>query len=203
MNLYDSIGVGYRRHRQPDTRIAARILRAVGDAASIANVGAGTGSYEPLDRKVIALEPSSVMIRQRPADAAPVVRSSAMHLPLRDASFDASLAVLTIHHWPGVVRGLQELKRIARRTVVILTFDPSIEEFWLYDYFPEMVEVDRRIMPPLAELERHLGPIDVIYAPLPHDCTDGFLGAYWRRRYRHLLDLPELDLGYRLVVAHR
>src|SRR5262245_60611347 len=106
MELYDTIGHGYQQHRQPDPRIAARILRALGSATSVVNVGAGAGSYEPRDRKVIAVEPSLVMIRQRAGNAAPVVRASATHLPFRDASVDASLAVLTLHHWPDLPRGL-------------------------------------------------------------------------------------------------
>ena len=127
-----------------------------------------------------------VMIRQRDPGAAPAVRASATHLPFRDEIFDASLAVLTIHHWPDLGRGLQELRRASRRNVVILTCDPSLTGFWLTDYFPEILEIDRRIMPPLAELERHLGRIAVFDVPIPYDCTDGFLGAYWRRPKAYL-----------------
>lgn len=241
MELYDTIGLGYQQRRQPDPRIAARILRALEDATSVVNVGAGAGSYEPRDRRLIAVEPSMVMIRQRARDAAPVVRASATDLPFRDSSVDASLAVLTIHHWPDLPRGLHELRRVARQTVVILTFDTSVGGFWLTDYFPEMPDMDRQSMPPLTELQRHLGNITVLDVPVPHDCVDGFLGAYWRRpqayldagirsaislfskledvesglaalqadldsgawhrRYRHLLQLSELDIGYRLVVV--
>lgn len=186
MELYDSIGHGYPKRRQPDPRIAVQILRALGNAASVVNVGAGTGSYEPCDRQVVAVEPSKVMIRQRASNAAPVVQASATHLPFRDASVDASLAVLTIHHWPDLPRGLQELRRIARQTVVILTFDTSAGWFWLADYFPEMSEIDRQSMPSLAEIQRHLGDITVFDVPVPHDCKDGFLGAYWRRPHAYL-----------------
>ena len=186
MELYDTIGQGYRRLRREDPRIAQRIVRALGDAASVVNVGAGAGSYEPRDRRLVAVEPSRVMIRQRAPSAAPVVQASAASLPFRDASFDAALAVLTIHHWPDLGRGLQELRRAARHTVVILTFDASVSEFWLTDYFPEIVEIDRRILPPLSELRRHLGTISVVDVPVPHDCSDGFLGAYWRRPHSYL-----------------
>jgi len=241
METYDSIGHGYRERRRQDPRIAERIDRALGDAKSVINVGAGTGSYEPRDRRVIAVEPSMVMIRQRLPESSPAVRASATHLPFRDASFDASLAILTIHHWPDVSRGLEELRRAARNTVVILTFDTSVGGFWLTDYFPEIMEVDRQQMPPLSEVQGRLGPSEVFDVPVPHDCTDGFLGAYWRRphayldagvrsaisvfsqivdvdsglsslradlesgdwhrRYGSVLDSPEMDLGYRLVVA--
>ncbi len=181
MSLYDTIGHGYRQLRRQDPRIGAQIFRALGSCASVVNVGAGAGSYEPRDRKLVAVEPSRVMIRQRGAGAAPVVQASATQLPFRDESFDASLAILTIHHWPDLERGLQELGRAARRKVVILTCDPSVVGFWLTDYFPEILEIDRRIMPPLSKLERHLGRISVVDVPIPYDCTDGFLGAYWRR----------------------
>jgi SAM-dependent methyltransferase len=184
--LYDTIGHGYRERRRADPRIAAAILGALGDAASIVNVGAGAGSYEPRDRKLVAVEPSVVMVRQRDASAAPAVRGSASQLPFRDASFDAALAVLTLHHWPDLARGLAELRRTARRRVVILTFDPYVEPFWLMDYFPEIADSDRRSLPPIAALERQLGRIRVFDVPVPHDCTDGFLGAYWRRPAAYL-----------------
>jgi SAM-dependent methyltransferase len=186
VELYDSIGRGYRRLRREDARIGAHILRALEGCSSVVNVGAGAGSYEPLERRLVAVEPSRVMIRQRDRSAAPAVRASASGLPFRDESFDASLAVLTIHHWPDLGRGLRELRRVARRRVVILTCDPSVTGFWLTGYFPEIPEIDRRILPSMAELRRHLGRIAVYDVPIPHDCTDGFLGAYWRRPEAYL-----------------
>jgi SAM-dependent methyltransferase len=186
MDLYDTIGLGYRRRRRPDPRIAAHIFRALESSSSVLNVGAGAGSYEPRDRKLVAVEPSKVMIRQRDPRAALAVRASATNLPFYDETFDASLAVLTIHHWPDLESGLQELRRAARRNVVILTCDPSVVGFWLTDYFPEILEIDRRIMPCVSELRRHLGRIAVFDVPIPYDCTDGFLGAYWRRPEAYL-----------------
>ncbi len=186
MELYDTIGRGYGQRRQEDPRIAAHIFGALESCSSVVNVGAGAGSYEPHDRKLVAVEPSRVMIRQRDPGAAPAVRASATHLPFRDETFDASLAVLTIHHWPDLERGLQELSRATRKKVVILTFDPAVTGFWLTDYFPEIPEIDRRIMPSLSELRQHLGRISVFDVPIPHDCTDGFLGAYWRRPKAYL-----------------
>jgi SAM-dependent methyltransferase len=187
VELYDRIGVGYRALRVPDPRIAEAIASALGDAESLANVGAGAGAYEPRGRRVVAIEPALTMIRQRAPDAAPAVRASASALPLRDASVDAALAVLTIHHWPDRARGLAELRRVARKRVVLLTH-LTTHTFWLHAYFPGILEIDLRIMPTLAELERALGPLRVTTVAIPHDCSDGFLGAYWRRPHAYLRD---------------
>jgi SAM-dependent methyltransferase len=185
--LYDVIGDGYSLQRRPDPRLAAAIGIALDDAESVLNVGAGTGSYEPGDRRVVAVEPAWSMIRQRAAGAAPVVQASAVDLPFRDGAFAATLAILTIHHWPDRPRGLAELARVARRRVVALTWDPAASGFWLVDdYFPEVVAIDRPMFPSLADLERAWGPLDVRPVPVPHDCVDGFLGAYWRRPAAYL-----------------
>jgi len=184
--LYDSIGQGYNRLRRPDARIAHVITRALGEARSIVNVGAGTGSYEPLDRAVVAVEPSLTMIRQRPPQAAAVLRGSASDLPFRAHQFDAALAVLTLHHWPDLRRGLRELRRVSRR-VVLLTWDPQGPEFWLTHYLPEILALDRPIFPTMEWLRRELGgAVTVENIPIPHDCVDGFLGAYWRRPASYL-----------------
>jgi SAM-dependent methyltransferase len=205
--LYDEIGVDYGSQRRPDPRVGAAILRALGELAPIVNVGAGTGSYEPADRPVVAVEPASEMIRQRRARSAPVVQASGTHLPFRDDTFAAALAVLTIHHWPDRRRGLAELARVARERIVILTWDPAVAGFWLIDdYFPSIAESDRRIAPSIAELRDVLGPIDVLPVPVPHDCSDGFLGAYWRRPHAYLdpavrgaisafARIPQVDAG--------
>ncbi len=186
-HLYDTIGVGYRALRRPDPRIAAAITEALGSAGSVVNVGAGAGSYEPADRRVVAVELSREMIRQRPAGAAPVVQASATALPFRAGAFDAALAVLTVHHWPDRAQGLAELRRVARDRVVILTWEPGAASFWLVDdYFPELVTIDRAIFPTRDELARHLGPVELRALPIPHDCVDGFLGAYWRRPRAYL-----------------
>lgn len=183
--LYDRIGVGYRALRVPDPRIEAAIARALGDARSVANVGAGAGSYEPRDRRVVAIEPARTMVLQRAGDAAPAVRGSGSAIPLADACVDASLAVLTIHHWPDRERGLAEMRRVARKRVVILTHF-HLEAFWLGGYFPGIRALDLTIFPTPAEFERSLGPIRVETVPIPHDCSDGFLGAYWRRPRAYL-----------------
>ncbi|MGH0035711.1 MAG: class I SAM-dependent methyltransferase [Myxococcota bacterium] len=184
--LYDTIGRGYAERRREDPRVATPILEALEGCSSVVNVGAGAGSYEPRDRRVVAVEPSPVMIGQRGARAAPVVRATATRLPFDDASFDASMAVLTIHHWPDAAGGLRELRRVARRRTAVLTCDPSLEGFWLADYFPEILEIDRRTMPSLSDVQRHLGATAIVEVPIPHDCIDGFLGAYWRRPEAYL-----------------
>jgi SAM-dependent methyltransferase len=185
--LYDRIGVGYSGYRRPDPRIAARVEAALGECRSVLNVGAGAGSYEPRDRSVVAVEPSAEMIRQRPPAAAPVIRASAARLPFVDRSFDASLAILTVHHWPDKARGLAEMRRVARERVVVLTWDPEHAGFWLVqDYLREIYELDRRQFPTLREIERAIGPIEAEALPVPADCTDGFLGAYWRRPAEYL-----------------
>ena len=195
--LYDTIGRGYDAHRRPDPRLAAAITAALGASASVVNVGAGAGSYEPVDRPVVAVEPSPAMLRQRRPGAAPAVRASATELPFRDAGFAAALAVLTVHHWADRARGLAELARVARERVVIVTWDPQARlPFWLVDdYFPEIPAIDRQIFPTLDEFRRVLGPLDARPLPIPHDCVDGFLGAYWRR--------PEtyLDAGARGAIS--
>lgn len=181
-SIYDEIGEGYALRRQPDPRIAALIVSALGDARKVVNVGAGTGSYEPKGRSVQSVEPSVTMISQRPADAAPCLLGSAESLLFEDDSFDAAMAVLTIHHWSDWRAGLREMRRVARHRVVLVTFDAEASDFWLTrDYFPELLTLDRRIMPTMADLEDLLGEFQATPLPVPHDCLDGFFGAYWRR----------------------
>jgi SAM-dependent methyltransferase len=194
--LYDDIGVGYRDRRRPDPRVAAAIMRTLEGTDSVVNVGAGAGSYEPADRFVVAVEPAMTMIRQRRAGSAAVVQAVAADLPFRDDGFSAALAILTIHHWPDRARGLDELARVARRRVVVVTWDPSISGFWLADeYFPEIFEIDRKIFPTLEDYRRALGRIDVRPMLIAHDCVDGFLGAYWRRPHAYL------DAGVRGAIS--
>ena len=185
--IYDQIGEGYHNLRNPDPRIARNLLHALGEVETLVNVGAGAGSYEPSDRQVVAVEPSLTMIRQRRPGIAPVVQASAVDLPFRDGAFAAALAVLTVHHWPDRPRGLRELARVARNRIVVLTWDPATTGFWLIDdYFPEIGEIDRQILPPLEEFRQALGSIEVRPVLVPHDCSDGFLGAYWRRPHEYL-----------------
>jgi SAM-dependent methyltransferase len=244
MAVYDRIGVTYSQTRRPDRRIDAAIRAALGGARSVVNVGAGSGSYEPPET-VMAVEPSEVMIAQRPAGLAPTVQATAEAIPLSDGAVDAALAVLTIHHWPDLARGFAEMRRVAGR-IVVLTWDPSMaRSFWLSrEYLPDdAVEWDIARCPPLETVTRLIGPdAAVAPVPVPHDCTDGFFGAFWRRpeayldpvvragisnlahfgdalapaferlaadldsgawhrRHADLLELDELDLGYRIVAG--
>jgi SAM-dependent methyltransferase len=238
---YERIGRGYGELRRADPRLERLIAEALGDAASVVNVGAGTGSYEPAAPGTVAVEPAAVMIAQRPPSGAPCVRGYAERLPFGDGTFDAGLAVLTIHHWSDWRAGLRELVRVARKRVVLSTWDPEGDAFWLLrEYLPVMLEHDRRRFPSLSALRGELGDCEIRAVPIPHDCTDGFLGAYWRRpaafldpairrgissfsseyldaglarlavdldsgawarKYGHLLEQEELDIGYRLVSA--
>ena len=184
--LYDTIGLDYANLRRPDARIAARIEAALGNAKSVLNVGAGTGSYEPKNRDVTALEPSAEMIAQRAPDAAPAVQGTADALPFEDDSFDAAMAVLTVHHWPDLGAGLDEMRRVARDRIVILTFDPACRNAWLLDYLPALAELDEAQMPPIEAYAKHFGDVDVEPIAVPHDCSDGFLYAYWRRPQAYL-----------------
>ena len=183
---YDRIGAGYAMRRTPDPRIGRMIVQALGGAKTVINVGAGAGSYEPADRAVTAVEPSAEMIRQRPSGAAPVVQGFAEALPFEDRSFDAALAVLTIHHWGDKAQGCAELRRVTRDRAVLLTFDATVKEAWLLDYFPEFAVQDERRFPPMSDYAEWLGDIEVEPVPIPHDCTDGFLYAYWRRPEAYL-----------------
>jgi SAM-dependent methyltransferase len=185
---YETIGIGYGTRRVPDPRLERRLHAALGDARTVLNVGAGAGSYEPRDRAVVALEPSSVMLDQRPPGAACAVRGVAESLPFPDGAFDATLAVLTIHHWTDPLAGLAELRRVSRRQVVF-HFDLDVgRRFWLSDYFPEAWAFDDRRSPTVTAVADALGgssgrsgTVRVEPLPVPHDCTDGFMAAYWSR----------------------
>ncbi|MBX9858159.1 MAG: class I SAM-dependent methyltransferase [Sphingomonas sp.] len=182
---YDSIGLNYAALRLPDPRIAAMIVDALGPGETVLNVGAGTGSYEPLDRQVTAVEPSATMIAQRVPSAAVVVQASAESLPFDDDSFDASMAVLTVHHWRDIAAGLGEMRRVTRGRIVLLTFDPAARP-WLTDYLPELAQLDDARMPRISDYARCLGAVRITPVPIPHDCSDGFLYAYWRRPQAYL-----------------
>ena len=182
---YDTIGINYAQLRKPDPRIAKAIWAALGDAETVLNVGAGAGSYEPPDRKVTAVEPSLEMIRKRGPSAAEVIQASAGDLPFDDDAFDASMAILTVHHWPDKAAGLREMRRVTRGRIVLLTFDP-VRRPWLTDYLPKLAILDEAQMPAMSDYERWLGNVGVSPVLVPRDCTDGFLYAYWHRPEAYL-----------------
>jgi len=182
---YDVIGINYAELRKPDPRIAKVIESALGSAQTVLNVGAGAGSYEPTDRSLIAVEPSREMIRKRGPAAAEAVQANAGELPFEDKRFDASMAILTIHHWPDKEAGLREMRRVTRGQIILLTFDPSHRP-WLTDYLPELAVLDEAQMPAMSDYERWLGSVQITPVLVPHDCSDGFLHAYWRRPAAYL-----------------
>ena len=190
---YDEIGKNYAAARHADPRISAMIGEALGDSSSVVNVGAGTGSYEPSDRQVVAVEPSNVMISQR-RSTVPVIRALAEMLPFRDGTFDAAMAILTMHHWSDSRQGLTELRRIARR-VVVLTIDPTFaRSFWLTaEYFPAIGDWDADHFMSIQAVCAELGETTIDPVLVPHDCQDGFLAAFWRRPASYLD--PEVRAG--------
>jgi SAM-dependent methyltransferase len=184
--LYDTIGKGYANHRKPDPRIAALITEALGDAQTIINIGGGTGSYEIPGRHIAAVEPSAEMIAQRAPDALKPIKGTAENLPFPDKSFDAATAFLTTHHWTDLDKGLREMKRVARKRCVF--FDQTFDgiNFWLLnDYFPEMRQTLKTLLP-LDKARAVFGELRLVPVPVPHDCTDGFMCAYWRRPEAYL-----------------
>jgi SAM-dependent methyltransferase len=180
---YEAGGTGYAVQRRTDPRIAALVHAALGDAATVVNVGAGAGSYEPPDREVTAVEPSPSMRRQRPAHLPPAVDAVAGDLPFADDSFDAAMATVTVHQWPDPDQGLRELRRVSRGPVVVLTFDgDALEQFWLAEYAPELIAAERLRYPAIARIQEVLGGVSVVTrVPVPIDCVDGFTEAYYAR----------------------
>jgi SAM-dependent methyltransferase len=187
---YDAIGTNYAQTRREDPDIRARIHAALAGARTVVNVGAGAGSYEPGDRRVVAVEPSSVMVGQRRHGRAPAVRALADALPLADASMDAAMAILTVHHWDRAQeRGVRELRRVARGSVAILTYDPEVSgAMWLMaEYLPEVAALDRRIFPPPDHLAAWLGgTVAVTTVPIARDTPDWMLGSFWAHPERVL-----------------
>ncbi len=189
-SVYNTIGVEYAEARRPDSRLAKLIRAQIVDLETVLNVGAGVGSYEPDGKVLVALEPSWKMISQRPAGAAPCVCGLAENLPFQDKSFDGGLALLTLHHWRDAERGLSELERVVTTRLVIHTWDPEATEYyWLInDYIPELFAFDAARFPKIDDLGARFRSAQVIEVPIPHDCTDGFQGAYWRRPEAYLDD---------------
>lgn len=194
---YAVIGPGYTRYRQPEPFIAARILEALGETRTVLNVGAGAGSYEPRDRVVTAVEPSATMRAQRPADLPVAIEAMAEDLPFEDGAFDAALASFTVHQWRDLAAGIGELRRVTTGPIVILTVDPDrLFDYWVADYFPDPLAVERRRFPAIGRLQQLLGPTTRVEAvDVPLACSDGFTEAYYGR--------PEmfLDPGARRAMS--
>jgi SAM-dependent methyltransferase len=186
--VYEHIGQTYARTRRADPRIASRILDALGAARSVLNIGAGTGNYEPRDRPVIALEPSPVMLEQRVPGSAPAVRGTCDSLPFADGTFDAAMALLTVHHWVDLAAGIAEMRRVSARQVLLVFERSTLTDFWLADYLPEMQDIPSERRAPHVDhvVELLGGAASVEPVPVPADCTDGFAGAFWNRPERYL-----------------
>ncbi len=181
---YDQSGHSYSGQRRTDPRIAAYVYTALSNAQSVLNVGAGSGSYEPNERYVVAVEPSAVMRAQRKENGkVPAIIGTADALPFDDHAFDASMAMVTIHHWPDIRKGLQELRRVTSGQVVIMTFDPdALNNFWNASYFQELTEVEKARYPTIEFVIDALGgTVDVQSIPIPLDCLDGFQEAFYGR----------------------
>ena len=180
---YGRHGQSYARIRRTDPRIAAWVHRALCEARTVLNVGAGAGSYEPEDRHVLAIEPSETMRVQRPRHLAPAIHGIAEKLPLDDQSVDASMALVTVHQWRDLDQGLRELRRVTRGPIVVLTFDgDALDRYWLADYAPELMAVERRRYPSMEAIAKGLGgSTEVQVIPIPIDCVDGFTEAYYAR----------------------
>ncbi len=185
---YDLIGVSYSQVRRADPRLQVAIWRALGNAKSVVNIGAGAGSYEPSDREVIAVEPSSVMIAQRPPDAARAIQAVAESLPLEDKSVNAAMGIFTIQHWNDRDRGLTEVLRVTRERIVLLTLDVDVTAtMWLCrDYLPEIIEHERKMFPPIEDLQAALPGVEIQTIRVPADCIDGFCIAHWARPEAYL-----------------
>jgi SAM-dependent methyltransferase len=185
---YDTHGKGYAQHRRTDPRIAALVHQALGSARTVLNIGAGAGSYEPVDRYVLAIEPSAAMRAQRPAHLTSAIHGVAENLPLDDQSVDVSMAMVTVHQWPDLQKGLGELRRVTRDRIVVLTFDgDALDRFWLVDYVPELMGAERRRYPAIDLLCQSLGgKTEVQAVPIPIDCVDGFTEAFYARPERFL-----------------
>jgi len=194
---YGEIGSSYSRYRQPDPVIEAQIHRALGNAASVLNVGAGAGSYEPTDRQVTAVEPSASMRAQRPAHLSKAIDAVAENLPFEDDAFDASMASVTVHQWSDLEKGLSEMRRVTRGPVVLLVCDPArMHDYWLNDYIPEVRENEAKRFPAIERLIEGLGgQVAIEPVPIPFGCRDGFNEAYYGR--------PEmfLDANARLACS--
>ena len=187
--VYDIIGQGYVARRRPDPRWAAVVAAHLGARAGdlVVNVGAGSGSYEPTHCAVVAIEPSRVMVAQRPRGAAPAIRASSSALPLRSGSAALAMAILTVHHWDDPAAGLAELCRIARRRVVLAIDFEVHSRFWLLEeYLPEVGAHVRRCGPGADDIAAAIGATTSVMLPVPPDMEDGVLGAYWCRPEAYL-----------------
>jgi len=185
--IYDAIGITYSVTRCTDPKIAKQLYAELQGAARIVNIGAGTGSYEPDNVELVAVEPSSAMISQRKTDSHRVVKAFAEKLPFENSSFSHAMTVLSMHHWENRALAFSEINRVATEKFVAITWDPTSDPFWLTrDYFPKIYEIDKCIFPELEELNEHFDEVKMNSLQIPSDCKDGFLAAFWKRPEAYL-----------------
>ena len=185
--IYDKIGHYYSLTRQTDPRIQQRLLTELRGARRILNIGAGAGSYEPVEANLVAVEPSAKMIAQRKTDSHPVEQACAEKLPFADASFSHAMTVLSMHHWEDRAKAFAEINRVATDKFIAITWDPSAEPFWLTrDYFPQIHSMDMELFPGVSTLAEFFDAVSVTPIPIPEDCLDGFLAAFWKRPQAYL-----------------
>jgi SAM-dependent methyltransferase len=185
--IYDEIGINYSVTRCTDPDIAVQLYSELQGATRIVNIGAGTGSYEPENVELVAVEPSSEMISQRKIDSYRVEKAFAENLPFEDSSFSHAMTVLSMHHWKNRTLAFSEINRVATEKFVAITWDPGSEPFWLTrDYFPEIYEMDKLAFPQLEEINDHFDEVKITPLNIPGDCKDGLFAAFWKRPEAYL-----------------
>ncbi|MFN8439239.1 MAG: class I SAM-dependent methyltransferase [Caldilineaceae bacterium] len=185
--IYDDIGGTYSVTRCTDPKVASQLYPELQGATRILNIGAGTGSYEPENVELVAVEPSAKMIAQRKPGSYPVEQAFAEKLPFADNSFSHAMTVLSMHHWTDRHAAFDEINRVATEKFVAITWDPHSEPFWLTrDYFPEIYEMDKPIFPDLDEISAHFDDVHIRPLLIPSDCQDGFFAAFWKRPQAYL-----------------
>ncbi len=202
MKYHDNIATAFSSARRADARIIDTLISAldVKRGAHIADIGAGTGNYSNAladsGLYMSAIEPSEAMLRQ--AIKHKNVKwylARAEALPLYRESLDGIISVSAIHFFSNLMDASKEMARVcASGRIIIFTCDPRLsEEFWLSEYFPEMI---RRRYCTYANIFQMMKIIEgltarkgmIIRFPVPHDITDTFAGSGWRRPWLYLDD---------------
>lgn len=200
MPIYDSIGQSYSKFRLPDPRIVDTLvnLLQLEPGSLVADIGAGTGNYSRAIAErgffLYAVEPSSVMRLQ--ATQHPRVQwltGYAEDIPLPTSSVDSVICILASHHFSNLEKAIREMNRVARSgAIIFLTFDPRVgEKLWVVDYFPSLWEDAFRVFPPLIDVVAIIEAntqrmVEIFPLMLPHNLTDMFFAAGWRRPESYL-----------------
>jgi ubiquinone/menaquinone biosynthesis C-methylase UbiE len=122
---YAALDAGHARYRDTDTTPAQ--IAAIVDAAAgrVLDVGCGNGAVaEQLalaGRRVVAVDVthgSAIATRRRAGVTVAV--AGLPDLPFRDRAFDTVVCSHTLEHIPDLWRAAAELRRVARRVVVVV-----------------------------------------------------------------------------------